>query len=103
MIVNNNKKLTLFIVFLFIVLFLRDTPYLNVFVINKIWILYIILFFFLFPPRNQIHFFLFAFVCLILALFITLFKFYILAEIFGTIAYFLLWTVVVLKIKALIK
>lgn len=100
---NNVKKIILVIALLILLLLIRDVPYLNIFVINKVWIGYIILLFFLFPPKNVKHlFYLTAFFFCMGVLFVFI-NFPLISEAQGIILYFLLWIVLVLKIKELLK
>lgn len=98
-----TKKFAFLIFFLLLVLFLRDTPYINVYIINKIWILYIALFFIAFPPRSIFHLVILTLALLIIANVFTFLNFLIIAEIFGMIIYFVLVIVIILKIYLFIS
>lgn len=98
-----TKKSVFLIFFLLLVLFLRDTPYINVYIIDKVWILYIALFFVAFPPRSIFHLVILTLAFLIIAYIFTLLKFLIIAEIFGMVIYFVLVVVIILKIYLFIS
>lgn len=100
---NINKKLLLFSSFLLVFLFFRDVPYLNIFFITKIWIAYILLFIFLFPPRKSEHLFYVLIGIILLALIFTMLRFFVITEMQGIVIYFTLFTIVILRILSLIK
>lgn len=99
-----SKRFYIFFLFLVATLFLRDVPYVNVFIINKIWIIYILLFMvFILPPISQKHLLMMLFMLLPLALIFTLFKLIIASEIIGVLIYVMLIGVVVYRFFSLLK
>lgn len=98
-----NKKLVTFFALFLILILLRDIPYINIFVIDKVWIAYSVLLFVLLLPRNISFFFILAIGFIIGAFLSTLIKFSVVAEIFGIVLYVLLWIVFVNTVVAIKK
>ncbi|EKD65342.1 MAG: hypothetical protein ACD_50C00116G0007 [uncultured bacterium] len=102
----DHKKLVLFFSISVVLLFLRDTPYLNVLIIEKLWLIYLLLLFWIFsnfiPKRTGIFFFA-AVVLFLIALIFSLLKIEIVAEAIGIVIYVLLWLIVLQKIVYLVR
>lgn len=98
-----NKKLFFLFAILIIALFLQETPYLNIFVVNKIWIVYFIIFFALFPLKQSKILFYSIFSILFLALISSLLNLYNFAEFFGNLLYFFLFWILIIKTYYFIK
>lgn len=86
-----QKKLIGIIFILLVLLFFRDTPYINVLVINRIWVLYLLLIFYLVPFRNITIVYVAIAIFLIAAYVLTILSFSIGAEILGVIIYVCFW------------
>ncbi|OGH18875.1 MAG: hypothetical protein A3F31_04850 [Candidatus Levybacteria bacterium RIFCSPHIGHO2_12_FULL_38_12] len=97
----SNTKTVFILSILLISLFFRETPYLNILVANKIWLVYIFLFLFLFPPKKGRTILYVSIFLLIFSLILTLLNFINLAEFFGIVIYFLLWAAVIVKVFSL--
>lgn len=98
-----NKKLATFFVLFLILILLRDIPYINIFIIDKVWIAYSVLLFAIFLPRNMAFFFILAVGFIMGAFLSTLIKFPLVAEIFGVVLYVLLWIVFINTVVAIKK
>lgn len=103
---TNDRKLLVAFLFVTLILLLRDTPYLNVLIINKLWIVYILvvaIIGFFFIPRNKTYLITALFFLLFLAPILTLTGITIAVEVIGIIIYVLLWFFVLQKIIFLVK
>ena len=95
-----NKKFAFLVILLYCIIFLRDVPYINTWIIDKVWILYLVCFYgglMLFKKTKTIYM---LFFFLVVALIATLLDLSLGAEIVGIGIYFLLWATVFLKIKS---
>lgn len=101
-----QKKLVLFFLFLIVLLLLRDLPYFNVLVIERLWIIYLLLIivglFYFIPKRTSVFFF-GAFSLIFIAAVFNFVGIAIIPEIIGIIIYGLLWTIVLQKIIYLVR
>lgn len=101
-----DKKILLFIIALLITLIARDMPYINVFIIDKIWVIYaifIVVFSLLFIPLRFAFFSTGVVILFSASIVFTLLKYSALAEISGLGIYFFLWVIVIYKIRKLIQ
>lgn len=99
-----QKKLIIFFLFSTVLLLLRDTPYLNVLIIERLWIIYLILLIWIishFFPRRSGIFFLGVFSLLFVSLMFSFTSIAIVPEVIGIIIYVLLWLIVLQKIVTL--
>lgn len=102
-----NKKLVIFFFLLSFTLFLRDVPYLNIYLSDKLWLVYIylIILYFIFSIRTIMK--LVKIKIIMLALFLafifTILNLSIFSEIIGSAIYFLLWIILIIKIHSLFK
>lgn len=95
---EQQKKLIGIIFVLLVLLFFRDVPYLNILVLPRIWIVYLLLIFYLLPFRSITIVYVGAAVSLVLSLFFTLLSFSVGAEIFGVLIYVCFWIIVVYRL-----
>lgn len=95
----NSKKLAIFLLIIILSLGLREVPYINIFVVRQLWLVYSLLLFFLFFPLLPAHLFKLIILLLMTALLFALLKLDYLAEMEGVAIYFLLWLIVGLRIK----
>lgn len=103
---TNDRKLLIAFLFVTLILLLRDTPYLNVLVINKLWIVYILvvaIIAFFFIPRKEGYLITALFSALFLALILIFTGITFAAEVIGIIVYVLLWFVILHKVIFLIR
>lgn len=103
---TNDRRPIVALLFIMLILLLRDTPYLNILIINKLWIVYllvvaIIAFFFI--PRNKGYLTIALFVSLFLALILILTGITFVAEVIGIILYVLLWLIVLHKVTSFVR
>ena len=98
-----GKKTLIIITLIIISLFVRELPYVNVLFANRIWIFYVFLFIFLYPIRKKEHLFTIAASFLLFALVFTLLDLDPFAEVLGDLIYGLLWIVLFLHIRSLIR
>lgn len=104
---GNQKKIWIFLIVLIFILFLRDAPYVNLYFIGRVWLLYVlILLVFLFNLfysfRRNVNIVVILFL-LFFSLLLTLLNLTKIAEAVGVIPYLLLWIVVVTKIRSQLK
>lgn len=102
----NNRKVLAFFLFITFLLLLRDIPYFNVLIINKLWIVYIFVIAIIalfFVSRKKIYLGVAFFFLLFLALILTLAGVIVGADAIGIVIYILVWLVVIQKIFALIR
>lgn len=102
----SDRKLLMVFLFITLILLLRDAPYLNVLIIDKLWIVYILLIsliIFFFIPRKQTYLTVALFLLPFIALIFSLLKVSIGSEVVGVIFYFFLWLVVLGKILAFMR
>lgn len=98
---NDQRLLIVFLITTLILLFLRDAPYINVFIINKLWLVYILLILvivFFFIPRKESYLWRTLFSLPFVALIFTLLRITIAAEVIGVVLYSILWFAVIFKI-----
>lgn len=95
---EQQKKIILIIILLLALLFLRDVPYLNIFVVPKIWIVYLLLIVYILPFRNIALVYAGVAISLFLSLLFTLFSFPVGAEILGVIIYVFFWIIALYKL-----
>lgn len=102
----SDRRLLIAFLFITLILLLRDAPYLNVIIIDKLWIVYILLIsviVFFFIPRKEIYLrgtlFFLPFISLIFALA----GIGIVAEVVGVILYSFLWFAVLGKVLSFIR
>ena len=88
-----NSKLITVIIILLLLLFFRDAPYVNIFVVNRIWIFYLLIVLYLLPIRSIVIFYVAAAVLLVLSFLFTFLSFPMGAEILGIIMYMCLWVI----------
>lgn len=96
---DKQKKLTLLLFLTILSLILRETPYLNIFVVQQLWLFYPVLLFFLIFPIPTVALILSLVIAFLAALIFTYLKLTYFAELAGIIIYFLLWLLCFLKIK----
>lgn len=101
--INLDKKIIFVLAVLLVTLFFRDTPYLNILVVNKVWLAYILIFLFLFPPKKARNLIYITVALLLVSLVLTLLNINNLAEFFGIVIYFLLWVTFIVKVASLKK
>ena len=94
---THQRKLMGIILFLLILLFFRDVPYVNIFVINRVWMLYLLLIFYLLPFRNIAIKYIGVAASFMLSLLFTLLSFPVGAEILGVIIYVCFWVIALYK------
>ena len=97
----SDRKLIIIFLFIIFTLLLRDAPYLNVFIISKLWIVFILLIsaiVFSFIPRKTVYLWGILFLLPFIALIFVLTKITIAAEVIGVIFYSILWFVALYKI-----
>lgn len=102
----NDRKILVVFLFITFLLLLRDIPYFNVFIIDKLWIVYILVIAiigFFFIPRKKVYLKIALFFLLFLALILTLMVVRVGADAIGIVIYLLLWLVVIQKIFSLIR
>ena len=102
----NNRRLLIGFLFLVLTLLLRDAPYINVFIIDKLWLVYVLLILgvaFFFIPRKAGYSKGTLFSLPIIALAFTLVKVAIAAEVIGIILYLILWIVVLFKVISFVR
>lgn len=112
----DKKNLNTFIIILlFIALILRETPYLNLFFIDKAWVIYIFLLFlfialnlapkmnFIFKINYSLLVLVSSMILLLLSLIFTLVGPKSVADILGIIIYFLLWSALILRMIDFLK
>lgn len=102
----NDRRLLMAFLFITLILLLRDAPYLNVLIVDKLWIVYILLIsviVFSFVPRKQIYLTGVLFLLPFTALIFSLLKISIGSEVVGVIFYFFLWLVVLGKVFAFMR
>lgn len=103
---TNDRKLLFAFLFVTLILLLRDTPYLNILVINRLWIVYILvlaIIAFLFIPRREGYLIPVLFFALFLSLILILTGITFVAEVIGIVIYVLLWLIVVHKVIAFVR
>lgn len=85
------------------ILFLRDAPFINLYFINKVWIIYLIALFIILLPSGTKKLFNLVFVFLLLSLAFTIFSYPSISEALGVVIYFLFWIIVSREIMSLIR
>lgn len=100
---RKDIKIFVFVVLLLVALFLRDVPYLNIVFVPRMYLIYIALFFFLFPPKTTRTLFFGILLLLFLTIIVTVLQFMLTAELLGVILYFVLWVLVLSRIVSYIK
>lgn len=103
---TNDRKLFLIFLLLTFILLLRDTPYLNILVIDKLWIIYVLIiaaFAFFFIPKKKIYLLIALFLLLLGALILTFMGIEIAAEVIGIVLYAILWFIVLQTIFVLVQ
>lgn len=103
---TDDRRLILAFLFITLILLLRDTPYLNVLIIDKLWIVYVLvvaIIAFFFIPRKEGYLITALFFFLFLALILILTGITFAAEVIGIIIYILLWFIVIQKIIYLVR
>lgn len=101
-----DRKVLVVLLFMTFLLLLRDIPYFNVFVINKLWIVYIFVIAIItlfFVSRKKFYLGAALFFLLFLALTLTLAGVRVGADAIGIVIYILVWFVVIQKIFTLIR
>lgn len=104
--INSYNKIYLLIILMLAFLLLRDMPYINVLIINKIWAAYIICFalvLFSFISLKVRSILIFLTILFLTSIVLNILRFYSISEISGIIIYFLLWFLAISKIKFLIN
>lgn len=102
----NDRRLIIAFLFIIFTLLLRDAPYLNVLIINKLWIVYLLLIsliVFSFVPRKKIYLWATLFFFPFIALIFALTKITIAGEVVGVIFYSSLWFIAVYKIFSFMR
>lgn len=102
----NNRKVLVIFLFITFLLLLRDIPYFNVFIIDKLWIVYIFVIAIIalfFIPKKRVYLKIALFFLLFLALLLTLTGVEVGADATGIVIYILAWLVVIQKIFVLIR
>lgn len=102
----NDRRLLIAFLFTTLILLLRDAPYINVLIVNKLWIAYILLILvitFFFIPRKESYLWETLFLLPIIALIFTLTRITIGAEVIGVIFYSILWFTVIFKIISFVR
>lgn len=97
-----ERKIIIFIILFFIVSLIKEVPYVNVLVIDKIWVIYGFLVFCLFIPYIVDSISYTIPILLLLALIVTLFHLNNVGEIIGILLYILIWIVWFLKVRKLL-
>ena len=97
------KKLFIFVVLLYISLFLTWTPYINHFFTEKIWVFYLFLLLYLFPPKNIIYVLYLTCIFFLALIISTLLGFNVLAEMIGVVVFVLLCIIFSIRFYRLIK
>lgn len=102
------KDRRILIAFLLIInlLLLRDAPYINVFVIDKLWVIYTLLILgiaFFLIPRKESYLWGALFSLPLIPLIFTLVRIPIAAEFIGVIFYSILWFAVIFKIISFVR
>ncbi|MDP2638253.1 MAG: hypothetical protein Q8P26_04295 [Candidatus Levybacteria bacterium] len=103
---SSDRKLLIAFLFTTLILLLRDAPYLNVLILNKLWIAYILLIAviaFFFIPRNVIYLKGTLLVLPFVALVFGLIGVPIGAEVVGIILYSVLWFAAVLRLISFMR
>ncbi len=97
-----EKKLIILLVFIFITTFIKEIPYVNILVFDKVWVLYPVLLFLLFFPYN-VRSILFSIpLLLLIALVATILGIDLVGEVVGVVVYTFLWIVGILKVRQLL-
>lgn len=103
---KNDRKLVIFFLMIMLILLLRDTPHINLLIIDQLWIAYILvigIIVFFFIPRKEAYLPVALFVLLLLALIFTIVGIAVAIKVTGIIIYFLLWIIVIQKTYILIR
>lgn len=103
---NDRRLLIAFLLTMLILLFLRDIPYFNVFIISKLWLVYVLLILvivFFFVPRKESYLWRTLFLLPFIALIFTLLRIAIAPEVIGVIFYSILWFAAIFKIFSFLR
>ena len=101
-----DRRIIIAFLFIIIILLLRDAPYINVFVIDKLWVVYILLILgavFSLIPRKESYLWGVLFFLPLIPLIFTLVKIPIAAEFIGVVFYSILWFAVLIKIVSFVR
>lgn len=97
------KKILILLMLTLVILITRDLPYANVFIIDKVWMIYLAMLLLLYFPTNIRFYYFIAGFFIFLDLLVSLFHFSIFSEILGILIFILLWVIAIFKIKFLLK
>lgn len=100
---SDNRKMFFLVTILIFVMMIGSLPYINVFLLDKIVIIYASLLFISIFPVNYLLFFLTSVIFLVLALLATLLKLTSYAEILGVIVYFFIWLSFACRVQKMIS
>ncbi len=103
---SDRRLLIAFLFTTLILLLLRDVPYINVYIINKLWVAYVLLILvivFFFIPRKESYLWGTLFFLPFIALIFTLLRIKIAAEVIGVVLFLILWLAVLLKIISFVR
>ncbi|MDP3983057.1 MAG: hypothetical protein Q8Q65_03205 [bacterium] len=92
------RKLGIAMAILLLLLFGRDTPYLNTQIVDKVWMFYLLLLFILLVPFRMVALYMSSIFLIVFATVVTFYNLSALAEIAGVAIYFLLVSMVILKL-----
>lgn len=102
----NDRRLLIAFLFIILILLLRDAPYINVLILNQLWIAYILLIsviIFFFIPRKENYLWGIIFFLPFIALIFTLLRIAIGAEVVGVIFYSILWFAAIHRIISFVR
>lgn len=99
----NLKKIIFLLLFIILSLIVRETPYINIFLIGKLWMFYLLVLFLFLFPLSVFPLFILLILFLLVAFILTIFKLTYFAESIGVVIYFLLWVIFLLKLKEFLK
>jgi len=98
-----NRKLLIILTVLILSLLVRELPYVNVLFLNKLWVFYIFLFLYLFPPKRKKFILFLIFLLLGIILILTILNFVVFAEAIGNIIFMLVLVFLVMKLSDFLK
>jgi len=102
----NNRRILIAFLLIINILLLRDAPYINVFVIDKLWVVYILLILgivFSLIPRKERYLWGVLFFLPLIPLILTLVRIPIAAEFIGVVFYSILWFTALFKIVSFVR
>ena len=89
-----TKKLFIYTSLLTGILILRDVPFINLYFIDKVWVIYLVAFLLIFLPKRFGILFYACLISLFLAFLFTMLNYIFASELLGIVVYFLMWILV---------